>query len=524
MEINFKRTYIPKHKRYALGEISAAQGFAMEITELRPRLAEGRLQPGEMLVILFAVTQDEYALRETDPKQLDRLADRIRKAYPADRLIGWLVRDLKGAVIARDVRLEMTPTIDENGVFRPAAPAQKGRIDDELNACARLQKLPKDAPEGVKQDWIAARKAAAQALTGLDSFFAAYDLLTNGRWPAQSFDGRIELFTSAERAENAHRQVTAAGGVDIWQIREIGSAEYGRFFGECGRFGMELIRVDNGFSAAELRLEDISAVSGSESGDRAALAADAHVFNLMLREVQYGVRWGRMKQEKAPENAVRGALESTMTMQNFARREIGNAVLYIVCPGTGVRECTQAAYGRIGEGRIVKADACIRIADKRDQKNFLAAFTSVARAAAFASRMNPPAHPVAAVFDDVIQRAGSCEGIVLNVDDLGYRILKADFGKVLELRGKPPIAVRIRAEAEAQSAESTGTAAPSDAGASLPNPDAALPDPDKFLPKRAPAERSEAEPAPAEQPEAESAPAPTGTAEKKGFLKRLFGK
>ncbi len=504
MEINFKRTYLSKHRRYALGEIGAMQGYAMEITELRPKLEDGKLQPGEMMVILFGITEAEYALRETDPKRLDKLADSIRKLYPADRLIGYLVRDLKGAVIKRDVRLETVPTIEGNAYTRPAAPAQAGAIDAELQACARLQKIAKDAPEGVKQDWIAARRVAVQALEGLDSFFVAYDLLSNGRWPSKSFDGRIELFTSMDRAENAHRQVTAAGGLDIWQIREIARADFDRFFADCRNMGMEIIRVDNGFGAAELRIDDFS---------DAQLAPDAKLFNLMLREAQYGLRWNRMKQAGAPERALRGALESSLTMRNFARREIGNALLYIVCPGIGGKECTQAAFGRLGEGRIVKADACIQIADKRDQKNFLAVFTGAARAAAFASRMNPPAHPVAATFDDVIQRAGSCDGIVLNIDEIGYRILKPDYANVLELRGKAPLAVRVRTEEEAMAENAAAAAVERNAA---PQMDASLPDPDAFLPKRDVQETPE----PQNEPErAQDVPV-----KKTGLFKRLFGK
>ena len=503
MEVNFKRTFVAKNRRYALGEIGAMHGYAMEITELRPRLSSGRLQPGEAMLIFFGITPDEYEMREANPKQLDQLAAAIRKSYPADRLIGYLVRDLKGDIIARDVQLETVPSIDENGFPRPAV--QGGAIDAELNACARLQEIPADAPEGVKQDWIAARRAAAQALLKLDSIFVAYDLLTNGRYPAQSFDGRIYLFTSMQRAENEHAQVTKAVGLDIWQIREIKSAEYDRFFAEQRNLGMEFVRVDSGFTTAELRIEDF--------GD-APLAPDARIMNLMLSQVVYGVRWMNMKQKNAPENAVRGAMESTLTMRNFAWREIGNAVLYIACPGTGERECTQAAHARIGEGRIVPVDACVQIADNSDSKEFIVAFTSAARAAAFAGCMNPPVHPVAAVFDDVVRLAKGCDGIILNIGELGYRVQKAQFEDVLELRAKPPIAVRVRTEADAARDSAEETQKAPRVNASLPNPDAALPDPDAYLPKR-----EVIAPQPV-QPE----PQTDAPAKKAGFFKRLFGK
>lgn len=500
MNVKFKKTFATKNNLYGLGEINMMYGYAMEITELRPRLSAGKLQPGEAMLIFFGITPEEYEMRETNPKRLEQLAAAIRKSYPADRLISYLVLNFKGDIIARDVQLETVPTIDENGFPRPAA--QGGAIDAELNACARLQEIPADAPEGVKQDWIAARRAAAQALLKLDSFFVAYDLLTNGRYPAQSFDGRIYLFTSMQRAENEHAQVTKAVGLDIWQIREIKSAEYDRFFAEQRNLGMEFVRVDSGFATAELRIEDFG---------NAPLAPDARIMNLVLSQVVYGVRWMNMKQKNAPENAVRGAMESTLTMRNFAWREIGNAVLYIACPGNGERECTQAAHARIGEGRIVPVDACVQIADNSNSKEFIAAFTSAARAAAFAGRINPPLHPVAATFDDIVRLAKGCDGIILNIDEIGYRVQKDHFEDVLELRAKPPIAVRVRAEADAarESAEETQEAPRMNA--SLPNPDTALPDPDAHLPKRE---------AIAPQPE----PQTDAPAKKAGFFKRLFGK
>lgn len=500
MNVKFKKTFATKNNLYGLGEINMMYGYAMEITELRPRLSAGKLQPGEAMLIFFGITPEEYEMRETNPKRLEQLAAAIRKSYPADRLLSYLVLNFKGDIIARDVQLETVPTIDENGFPRPAA--QGGAIDAELNACARLQEIPADAPEGVKQDWIAARRAAAQALLKLDSFFVAYDLLTNGRYPAQSFDGRIYLFTSMQRAENEHAQVTKAVGLDIWQIREIKSAEYDRFFAEQRNLGMEFVRVDSGFATAELRIEDFG---------NAPLAPDARIMNLVLSQVVYGVRWMNMKQKNAPENAVRGAMESTLTMRNFAWREIGNAVLYIACPGNGERECTQAAHARIGEGRIVPVDACVQIADNSNSKEFIAAFTSAARAAAFAGRINPPLHPVAATFDDIVRLAKGCDGIILNIDEIGYRVQKDHFEDVLELRAKPPIAVRVRAEADAarESAEETQEAPRMNA--SLPNPDTALPDPDAHLPKRE---------AIAPQPE----PQTDAPAKKAGFFKRLFGK
>ena len=70
MNVKFKKTFATKNNLYGLGEINMMYGYAMEITELRPRLSAGKLQPGEAMLILFGITPDEYEMRETNPKRL----------------------------------------------------------------------------------------------------------------------------------------------------------------------------------------------------------------------------------------------------------------------------------------------------------------------------------------------------------------------------------------------------------------------------------------------------------------------
>ena len=61
MEIRYKRTYSPaKGKRYTAGEITAMLGYAMEIADPRVKLKEGKLAPGEICLLLFGITPEEY--------------------------------------------------------------------------------------------------------------------------------------------------------------------------------------------------------------------------------------------------------------------------------------------------------------------------------------------------------------------------------------------------------------------------------------------------------------------------------
>ena len=94
MELKYQVTYRAKGlKAYSVGEIQGL-GPAMELTEPRLRAAEGKLGPGEICMLIFGVTAEEYAWHENDAKKLDALAEQLRKRVPADRLIAWRVVDL----------------------------------------------------------------------------------------------------------------------------------------------------------------------------------------------------------------------------------------------------------------------------------------------------------------------------------------------------------------------------------------------------------------------------------------------
>ena len=103
MEVKFTRTFTAKDGKYTAGEINLMLGRAMEIIELRPALTEGKLGIGEICVLLFGITRDEYALKDSDPQKFAKLATDLRKNVPQDRLIGTRVTDLKGAPVKREI-------------------------------------------------------------------------------------------------------------------------------------------------------------------------------------------------------------------------------------------------------------------------------------------------------------------------------------------------------------------------------------------------------------------------------------
>ena len=514
MEIKYVRTYAPKGKKYTLGEIPFALGCAMEVVEPRPNLAEGRLNPGEMCMLLFALTPEEYALKDADPKALDALADKLCRVMPTDRLLAWLVRDLKGTPVKSAVKPRLGESIDGgelgNRVREKQRQALAGPLDAQLLECKRLQDLcrAKDAPEGVKADWQAARAALARSLGELETIHVAYDNCLNNRWPAVGFDGRVEVFTTKRRAENCMAQVHKANaGVNIWTLREISGMDVSIFFKQLENDGLLELRVDNGFASAELKLSDFVSLRGEENG---------MLRSMILREMAYGMRFNAFKQADAPERNKVGALESMLSLRNFVWHAAGRAVLYAACDlsDEGDRLCTAAVYANLPhkEGyRIVGGERCLTLKNKQTEQTMLAVFTSSVQAVAFCERIGSGARPVAMNFDDLALRSNSCDGMVVDPEGFAYRIMKVDFDKIKDARTKPVNIVRIKpsGEDEPKPAAEPGPAVQDDKLGVLPDPDAAG--------------VSESKPAASEKP-VQTEEKSQDQARPKGFFRRIFGK
>ena len=512
MELKYQASYRSRGlKAYSVGEIAGVSP-ALELAEPRLRTLEGKLEPGEICMLIFGITPEEYAWREKDIKKLDALAEQLRRHVPKDRLIAWRVVDLKGKPVQREIKPLTGESID-GGAYAlalknraaKAAPVSAGPLDALLKECCRLQRLcaAKDAPEGMRADW-AAEKAKLAAELKRQSLWVAYDANLAGRQPFAGYDGRVELFTAADRAERAQKRIAEiSAGQDFWIVKEVPAAEQEAFYRNCAANGLHALRVDNGFAPAELNLSDLWEGKPCEN---------AALRGLLLREAEYGLRWNRLKAAQAEEKLQRGALESMLTLRNFAWRELGNSILYALCamPGGEGEFATAAAAAKCGGAlRAVPGDKCVLLNEKQSGAARMPAFTSKQRALAVAGRIKG-AQPVRMTFDDLARRVGAAEGILIDPDDLGYRLPKAEFDKVRELRAKPPMAVRVKAAEDAPAPEQ----APAPR---LQSEMGELPDPDSFdLPERKPAV-SEAE-APAAAP---AAPKKEG---KSGFFRRFMKK
>lgn len=477
MEIRYKRTFSPSSgKRYTLGEISAMLGYAMELAEPRLKLQAGKLAPGETAMLLFALTPEEYALKDSDPRAMDALAEKLQKQVPADRLMGWRILDLKGSLVQRVIQPVTGESIDGGAFSARVREKTAGPIDDLVKAAHQLQQQASkaDASDELKQQWLAARQSLGSALMNLEESWVAFDVLSGDRWPSVGFDGRIEIFTTEYRAKRIQSQIAGVqAGVQTWSLRKLSKGELLTLLQTCAGDGLALLRVDNGFSPAELTVKDCC---------MHALQDNAVLRSMMLREIQYGMRYNRFKEIHAPENNLRGALEGMLTLRGFTWREAGNSSLYALCAG-GIR------------------DKCVVLGGVDGKEKLLAAFTEARRAQELAKKLNNPAlKPVEMKFDELIQRCDVVQsaGLLIDYGFIGYRLGRDDFEKVLDMRGKPPVIVRVQDEKKS----------------AAPVQENSLPNPDEF---DLPAPKAPVEPQPTRDPEP---PKP-----KRGsFLKKLFQK
>ena len=509
MEIQYKRSYVPRKGRFTAGEIQAMLGYALEVADPATPMAEGKLAPGEVCMLLFGIAPEEYAWRETEPKRLEALAERLRREIPKDRLIGWRVCDLKGAAVKRALKPRAGESIDE-GAFQRALSerrrAESGPLDEALLRCAQLQRECAKEGAGDRQRSLLAdaRRALGAALAQIEACWIAEDALLGGRFACVGFDGRAEIFTTENRAQRAQKQISAAnGGAELWRLKALRGAEIAEQLRRLAEAGVDQLRVDNGFAAAELSIADVIAFEPSEN---------APLRGMLLRDIAYGARWQKLKELGAPEKNQRGALESMLTLRNFAWRALGRAKLYLISAPQGM------------------GFACVTL--PQQNRRMLAVFTSAARAASFAERAKGAGAPVALDFDQAARHAGKCEGMFIDADNLGYCLPAGAYDRVRELRDKPPQAVRIQ-----PAPEEKGAAAEAAQGAERPNPDAGLPNPDEFAPARPRAaglpDPDEAGPAPEEKGAAEApdspkadAPAEAGSSDvqPRGIFRRFFGK
>ena len=211
-----------------------------------------------------------------------------------------------------------------------------------------------------------------------------------------------------------------------------------------------------------------------------------------------------------------GALESMLSLRNFVWHTAGKGLLYAACdvPAGDERLCTPAAKERLGQADLqtVIGERCLSLKNKQSGQMMLAVFTTSVQAVAFCERIGSGARPVVMTFDDIVQRAAQCEGIVIDPESFSYRIMKQDFDKIKEMREKPPVIVRVKPPepAKPEPVKNEPAAEEADMG-SLPDPDAV----------QTPAQKEDISRQPIEPEQ------PAGEDEnpgKKGFFRRLFGK
>lgn len=320
--------------------------------------------------------------------------------------------------------------------------------------CNQLQNKNENAEE-LQQ----AMKQLGEQLLQSDALYAAFDSDFNENYPFMGLDGRAELFTTEQRANNAKNHFAQAHQGNFI-IRKIDKDKFSDFFNELCGMGINAFRLDNGYMPVDVWLNSFYKYPECGVID----SRNHNMKNMFIRHLQYVQRLQKLDKSQKGQPIERELTEAALTLQANAYRELGNGVVYVFVPhpyeaGTTLYtpDALAKAEKAIEENKLSK-DLLISDIDKKydvykgnlamrvislsnnSKQNFVCAFTDME--AAEAARKDFAKHNcndsiVAVTFDELKSQAEQCSGIVMDIPTYGLQIMKKDYKKILEYRKAP---------------------------------------------------------------------------------------
>ena len=292
-----------------------------------------------------------------------------------------------------------------------------------------------------------------------DALYAAFDSDFNENYPFMGLDGRAELFTTEQRANNAKNHFAQAHQGNFI-IRKVDKDKFNDFFNELCGMGINAFRLDNGYMPVDVWLNSFYEYPKCGVID----SRNRNMKNMFIRYLEYVQRRQKLDKSQKGQPIEHELTEAALTLQANAYRELGNGVVYVFVPHpyeSGTTLYTPDALAKtektIEENKLSK-DLLVSDIDKKydvyngnlsmrvislsnnSNQNFVCAFTDIE--AAEAARKDFAKHNcndsiVAVTFDELQSQAEQCSGIVLDISTYGLQIMKKDYKKILEYRKAP---------------------------------------------------------------------------------------
>ena len=155
---------------YRLISFDDGKIYAVEIMTLNNQLSDSEWVEGEACCGLFALTPDEFALKDSDTEALDTLILELLSKIPEDRLMEAYYT-----------------TLDKQKKPMKPTPGCKTMDNNKFDQYRRR---------------TFALKIGIPFLNSADKVYMIYDKVTSDRLPAITWNGFANIFTQKEYAEN----------------------------------------------------------------------------------------------------------------------------------------------------------------------------------------------------------------------------------------------------------------------------------------------------------------------------------
>lgn len=359
---------------------------------------------------------------------------------------------------AKDAKAVPTPAAQPV----PAKKAPETPADPRLEEIHRLldtlhekqQTNAKPSPEALQE--------LAQKLLSLDRLYLAHDVDFNQNFPFVDLGGRMEFFTTEDRAKRACLVAYVNHGMRFTP-RAYEKKDYARMLESLRFNGFCYLRVDNGAAPVEMRLEDfppddpeLPLLDERNKGMR----------YLLIRNLEYGYRLRKLSPENKSADREKGLQEVMLTMEANGFQALSKSLLYVFGPGPRQKDVTfytpkalEKAQALLEENglpqerllakgtnshQVYHGPLQLRVTNRPGKPAMadamVCAFTESNAAnqvlSSFA-RSGCDDNLLVITWEELMNQAAQCAGVVLDIPTYGMEIPKEEFGKIMQYGAFP---------------------------------------------------------------------------------------
>ena len=210
---------------YKLIHFEGPQIYAVEMIEMMVvfdnHFTDDSREPGDTSCALFALTKEEFALKDRDINALDQVIDHLYNRIPEDRLIeAYYLSFSKDTHAAQKKPMKLRPPC---------------KTMDDYAYQKHFQNI-----------YIDPKNQALDFLNSAKNIYMIYDKETTDRWPAITCDGCANIFTRRQYAEDLINREYRESGIDTLAVKEFQKEEFDQQVKTWHAFGITKFYLNAG--------------------------------------------------------------------------------------------------------------------------------------------------------------------------------------------------------------------------------------------------------------------------------------